>query len=115
MALIVGKNPFGNYLGEILRAEGLVAFKKIELTMLMREGDPLSFLNTFKLVLLAETRLLPDQQQLYVPTFPVVETSLRCVLIRPWLTSLAYPSISHDQRCRVNLNSLRSTRRAALV
>ena len=58
------KNPFGNYLSEILRAEGLVAFTKIELTMLMREADPLSFLNTFRLVLLAETRLLPHQQQL---------------------------------------------------
>lgn len=58
------KNPFGNYLGEILRAEGLVAFKKIELTLLMREADPPSFLNTFKLVLLAETRLLPHQQLL---------------------------------------------------
>lgn len=58
------KNPFGNYLGEILRAEGLVAFNKIELTMLMSKSDPLAFLNTFKLVLLAETRFLPNQQQL---------------------------------------------------
>jgi Bacterial Ig domain len=55
------KNPFGNYLGEILRAEGLVAFKTIELTLLMRGADPISFLNTFKLVLLAETLLLPEQ------------------------------------------------------
>ncbi len=57
-------NPFGNYLGEILRAEGLVTFKKIELTLLMRKADPLAFLNSFKLVLLAETRLLPAPQLL---------------------------------------------------
>ena len=59
------RNPFGNYLGEILRTEGLVAYKKIELTTLIRDATPLAFLHTFKLVLLAETLLLSDQQQLF--------------------------------------------------
>ena len=68
------RNPFGNYLGEILRAEGLAAFKKIELTLLMREPDPLSFLDTFKLVLLAETRLLPDSNCSCATTFPAAAT-----------------------------------------
>jgi hypothetical protein len=57
-------NPFGRYLTEMLRTEGLMLFREVQLGWLVRKADPLAFLRTFPLVLLAETRLLPAQQDL---------------------------------------------------
>ena len=57
-------NPFGKYLTEILRTEGLMLFSEIELGLLVREPDPAAFLATFPVVVLAETLLLSAQQDL---------------------------------------------------
>ena len=57
-------NPFGNYLTEILRAEGLAAFERIELSVLTAQADPLGHLRQHSPVLLAETRLSPAQRDL---------------------------------------------------
>jgi hypothetical protein len=57
-------NPFGGYLAEILRAEGLNAFSTLEWVSVMDAADPLATLRTYAVVILAETALKPDQQQL---------------------------------------------------
>jgi len=50
-------NPFSTYLAEILRGEGLVEFQQAELVALMADSDPLAYLDSFEMVLLAETDL----------------------------------------------------------
>ena len=57
-------NPYGKYLTEILRTEGLMLFSEIELGVLIREPDPAALLADFPVVVLAETRLLPAQQDI---------------------------------------------------
>ena len=56
-------NPFGAYLGEILRAEGLMSFSTIELAVLMDQPAPAAFLAGFELVVLTESALLPEQER----------------------------------------------------
>jgi hypothetical protein len=57
-------NPFGSYLGEILRAEGLMAYQTIELNTLIATADASAFLSSFSLILLAEMQLPPSAQDL---------------------------------------------------
>ena len=56
-------NPFGGYLAEMLRGEGLNAFSVREWVAVMDAPDPLATLQAYPLVILAETGLLPTQQQ----------------------------------------------------
>ena len=52
-----GENVFGDYLTEILRGEGLVSFRKIELATLLAASDPSAVLGQHRVVLLADTLL----------------------------------------------------------
>ncbi len=58
-------NPFGCYLTEILRAEGLVAFQHARLSLVVAEIDPLAYLSSFEVVLLAEMDLDASEEQLF--------------------------------------------------
>ena len=58
-------NPFGCYLIEILRAEGLLAFQHGELALVNAEIDPLAYLSAFDVVILAETDLDATEEQLF--------------------------------------------------
>ncbi|HEU5123288.1 MAG TPA: fibronectin type III domain-containing protein [Verrucomicrobiae bacterium] len=58
-------NPFSGYLSEILVAEGLTEFQKVELADLTSDPNPQDYLNSFSVVLLAETDLSPVQEQLF--------------------------------------------------
>ena len=57
-------NPFGKYLHELLRSEGIMLFSDADLATLAREADPAAFLDSFPVVLLAETPLLGTQEDL---------------------------------------------------
>lgn len=52
-------NPFGNYLGEILKTEGFMAHERVRLDQV-----DLDYLRQYPLVVLAEARLNGDQQQM---------------------------------------------------
>jgi hypothetical protein len=57
-------NPYGHYLAEILRSEGLVSIQQIELSSLMADPDPAAYLQSFQMALLAETDLGPAEELL---------------------------------------------------
>ena len=57
-------NPYGTYLAEILKSEGLVEFQQVELSFLMADSDPLAYLNSFDLVMIVETSLGTTEEQL---------------------------------------------------
>jgi hypothetical protein len=56
-------NPFGCYLTEILRGEGLVEFQQAELSVLLADLDPVGYLGNFDLVLLGEAVLSTAEEQ----------------------------------------------------
>ena len=57
-------NPYNEYLSEILLSEGLVSFQWVELSTLVSDSSPLTYLTNFKLVLLAETSLTTTEEQM---------------------------------------------------
>lgn len=58
-------NPYGCYLTEILRAEGLLGFQHAELSLVNAEASPLAYLASFQIVVLAETSLDATEEQLF--------------------------------------------------
>jgi hypothetical protein len=58
-------NPFGCYLTEILRSEGLVEFQHADLPLLSAEPDPAGYLAAFDVVLLAETSPTAAEEQFF--------------------------------------------------
>ena len=58
------ENPFGDYYTEILRAEGLMSFQKVELRTVVTADDPAGFLAAFSVLILAEMRLAPAELDL---------------------------------------------------
>ncbi len=59
-----GANPFGNYLSEILRGEGLLAFEQRDRAAWSSEPNPAAFLAGYSAVVIPEMSLAPAEQQL---------------------------------------------------
>ncbi|RIK87905.1 MAG: hypothetical protein DCC67_01400 [Planctomycetota bacterium] len=57
-------NPFGGYVAEILRGEGLHLFDQLDRSAWMSGADPAGALSSHSAVILAEMALSADQQQL---------------------------------------------------
>jgi hypothetical protein len=59
-----GANPFGNYLSEVLRGEGLLAFEQRDRATWMSDPNPASLLAGYSAVVMPEMNLAPAEQQL---------------------------------------------------
>ena len=59
-----GANPFGNYLSEVLRGEGLLAFDQRDRAAWSSDPNPAALLANYSAVVMPEMNLAPAEQQL---------------------------------------------------